>query len=139
MIHGLGPSWSVISYDHSEKGAYEVVQNMYSPQVAIVDTTGGEVNIWAVSDSPEKVEASLKIEVQKNERIVFKKSIPVDLEFMSSKKVYELTYADLPAKKDLVQTSIVFILKDRNTGDILFQDNFYFGLSPEERITLGGS
>ncbi|MFT4602575.1 MAG: beta-mannosidase [Arenicella sp.] len=135
----VGPSWSVLNYDHTEKIGYEVVKNLYSPQIVVVDTTKEKIVFWAVSDSPEMIKVSLKIKVVQDFETLLEKSIPADLTFLKSQKIYAFTLSDIVKKTLTTKPSISITLKDRTSGDLLFEDVFYFGLSPEEEEIFGAN
>jgi beta-mannosidase len=134
-----GPSWSVLNYDHTEKIGYEVVKNLYSPQIVVVDTTTDKIVFWAVSDSPEMIKVSLKIKLVQDFETLLEKSIPADLTFLKSQKIYAFTLSDIVKKTLTTKPSISITLKDRTSGDVLFEDIFHFGLSPEEEVIFGAN
>lgn len=130
-----GPSWSVINYDLTKKIGFETVKNLYSPQMVAVDTADQMVAFWAVSDSPEKKEVSLKIKVIQGFNTLLEKSIPTELTFLESKKIAAFPLNEIKTIKSL-PPYILFTLKDRKTGETLFEDIFSFGLSAEEQAIL---
>ncbi|OIQ37570.1 MAG: hypothetical protein BM555_00500 [Crocinitomix sp. MedPE-SWsnd] len=133
-----GPSWSVINYDQTEKVGFEEVRNLYSPQAIFVDTTEEKVSFWAVSDSPDTINVSLKINVIQGFNTLLEKSIPADLSFLKSKKIYSFDRKILETGKSLAPY-IIIKLKSRITGETLFEDTFFFGLSPDEKSILFNS
>jgi len=131
-----GPSWSVINYDQSKKIGFKKVKNLYSPQLVVVDTVGEKVSLWVVSDSPDTVKASLKISVIQGFGSLLEKSVPVDLTFLESKKVFEFDKEKVFNTGKSLPPYIIIKLKSRITGETLFEDRFHFGLNPAEQDIL---
>jgi hypothetical protein len=85
------------------------------------------------------IKVSLKIKLVQDFETLLEKSIPADLTFLKSQKIYAFTLSDIVKKTLTTNPSISITLKDRTSGDVLFEDIFHFGLSPEEEVIFGAN
>lgn len=128
-----GPSWSLIDYRGTPKAAYYETMTQFLPVMVGAEVQNDTLIFRGVSDLSKKQQLRLEVHFT-NENNEDYKELSFDFE-LKSLSPEEIARIDLKTLKPLFDPQLHFIhysVKNRDTQEVIYGDNFFF-LAPKNR------
>ncbi|MGB1031870.1 MAG: glycoside hydrolase family 2 protein [Flavobacteriales bacterium] len=118
-----GPSWSAIQSNGVEKPVYNEIKKLFSPVIAVIDTTQGIFSIQTVSDDPISRTLSLQILCFRDAELTDSREFDFNINYLEVKELFSDKQKKWDGKKSKKKFSYQLIL--REDKEVIFQDEWF--------------
>lgn len=121
-----GASWSIIDYYGNEKIAYQEVRKLYSPVIAIVDTTKDVLSVSVISDIDFSGALTIGINKTEDDDLIKTFILNFTIKANETKKLWSIKIKKYLKKYPASEYDILLRIPIDPSQGFGFTDNFYF-------------